>query len=509
MERPDDLIRRALGAWRAEPEPASSILDRAIASGARRRRVVGALVLSASAVVVIGGVLTLTRGADELVGVAPSPPTTSPVASAAPTPAQMPTTMPTIVTAPSTSPMTSTASVPPTLVTSPPFVQQPPDPTLGTCDPVPELTVERLELSVDGSVPPQSDGVLTQRYVEFRPTGIELWGTDGHAATLRDTVPDDPDQWYCPTGLVPMGYDGRFLWAAVGGSGGCEACAGAPLRSRLFRADVTTRSVTEAWTSAGDDQVLGMLPAADGSVSVLAGPRFGATGDLGFRPSSADAGIGERTWSLDGPLVDARLVVAGTDPLTRPYVVYVTGGPYGSPTTLHVVVLGERDQVFELDLTGVVLQPGILGVSPDGVGVLLQERWEGLGAVLLVRLDSGDSISVGSGGCWTSSGLLARSTWTYDSERIYGDPGTIELVNPADLAVVADLGLDTYGGALACLGGERIALSAFDGVPWDPTTGAAASVVPGSERLVIIEQGGVTELTADPDLRAVGRNGND
>lgn len=508
----DDLIRRALGS-EGHPDPTPGLLQRAVADGTARRRRRRAGVAAAAALAVVGaGAIVATRGGnEEIVGVSPTSgvstlPNTTTVASTPPL-----TTAPAVAsTSPSsssTSSSTSAPSSPSTLPvgTSPPFVEPP---ARLPCDPGPELTAERVSSSVDGPLPQRRDAVIVQRQADLL-TSIELWGPDGRAATLSDDVPDDPDRWYCPTGLRPMGYDGRFLWSSVDSSAGCSMCDPTPLRSRLFRADLTTGEVTEAWSSSGSDQVLAASPATDGSVSVLTGPRFGVAGDLVFRPSSTDSWIGERTWALDGPLVDARLFVAGTDPGAPPVVVYITGGRFLPPASLHVVVLGASEQDVEVDMTGLMLDPGIIGVSPDGTGVLVQERWEGIGAVYLVRTGGGSPEYVGSGACWTSTGAIARSTWTYDSEVVYEQPGTIELVEPVGLSVVADLRLDSYGGALACLGGERVAVSAFEAVPADVASGSASSVVPGSERLLLVDPGGVTELANDPALRVVGRNAND
>lgn len=512
----DELIRRAL-ASASEPNPPSpALLTRAVAEGEarRRRRLAGLVTTAALAVVAAGTVVATRRGGEEIVGVSPTPATTGSAGTTTPPPSPSASNEPT--TNPPTTSVTTTISVhalPPTVPggTSAPFVAQPPEPEPLPCDPAPELTADRVTVSVVGPAPERWDGVLAWRYADVRPVAIELWGPGGLATTITDSVPDDPEQWYCPTGLLPAGYDGRFVWATVGGHGGCAACAAAPPRARLFRADVTTGDVTEAWSSTGDDQVVRAVPATDGSVSVLSGPRFGSQGQLRFVPSSEHAWIGERTWELDGPLVDAQVAVAGSDPLARPYVVYVTGGPYGSPTTLHVVVLGEGDQERTFDLTGVAIEPGVIGVgvAPDGGGVLVTERWEGIGAVRLVRLAGGEPEYVGSGACWTSTGLIARSTWSNDSEQRYDEPGTVQLVRPSDLAVVADFDLNTYGGALACLPGDRVAFTAYDAVSADPTAGIEAGVLPDSQRILILVAGESTEVVRAPDLWVIGRNADD
>jgi hypothetical protein len=48
---------------------------------------------------------------------------------------------------------------------------------------------------------------------------------------------------------------------------------------------------------------------------------------------------------------------------------------------------------------------------------------------------------------------------------------------------------------------RRVVLTAYDAVP--------GAIVAGSERTVVVEQDGITELAVDPDLWVVGRNASD
>jgi hypothetical protein len=473
------------------------LLQRSIELGSarRRRRALGASGVGA-ALVLLAGLAVSIRGADDqIVGVSPStidsvPPvvgTTEAPASTAVT-ASTGTSTSTSTTTTSLAPATTTMAPAPT-TTEPAAPIAPPvtEPPLH-CTPAPELTVDSIVFELIGAPPAQGDGFFVQRPAAgapYRFAVIELWSPTGVAARLTDTIPDLPEESWCPTGLRPITYDGRWIWIASGAAGECVICQPV-FRTRVFRADAVTGEVSEMWVSEPGQRALDVRPVADGA-SILSGPWPGhpELAITGVGGVNADAGW---TWPVDGPVLDGDMTFMPAGDRSSLRVSYTTGGPIaiGNPR-LHVIA-HEDAREYVVDLAGHVFSPTLLGWSPDGKSMLIRDDWEGLGVSVvdfdLAAPERSTTEYIGPAACWTDSGLMARATWEFSSESIYASPGSIELVD-ADVVPVANLGLDTFGGQLACLTGERVVFASYQAVR--ATVETEAAVVAGSRRLIMAQ----------------------
>jgi hypothetical protein len=229
-------------------------------------------------------------------------------------------------------------------------------------------------------------------------------------------------------------------------------------RSRLFRVDAVTGEVANLWTSELGEDVLDLVPDGAGGATIVTGPVNEELSVSVVRVTPGSTGETVSSWSVGSTAVVSASLQAATG---RVAFTMTSPAPWNHwLPQLHVVQIGRAgDQVVEL--VGQMMFPVVLGWQPGGDRVLLQDTWENISAAT-IDAAAGDPLEtitrLADYACWMESGALAVAGWDSGYGEDEGTPGTIELVDAAG-AVTADFGLETLGGQLACLAGDKVAFT--------------------------------------------------
>ncbi len=316
--------------------------------------------------------------------------------------------------------------------------------------------VERsVVFDVTRQPPATGDAFLVSHVTEEGPS-IELWSTDGLAASLR-LEPCVDEHRDCRSDA--LAYDGRWIWVWFDRRYQSNYQTPIDEDAMLVRADAQTGETQTVWSSADGDHVFDVVPTGDGGATLVIGPGTGGS-QLRLAIQLLDAaGAIEEIASF--PIAAADVVSAVLDSeLDR--LAYTRPG--SSTSQLRVIdIATAADTVLEFD-RDVWWLPWMIALewSSDGQNLLVEDIWEH-GAYFVIQPDAPDPATSmrrfgNTGGCSFDDGQLAVAFWRLPYGESESEPGTVKLLS-SELDVVADYGLDLYAGQLVCLSDHRIVLA--------------------------------------------------
>lgn len=479
----DEVIRTALGAGRVEPDPASTVLDRALTSGVRRRRGIVVALAAASVIVVAGGVLMLDLDPDdEIVGVASSPSTpvvTPPV-----------TTEVQIATIGSTAPPTS-ASVPtsaptstvPTPVSAPPLVS--PGSVLTPSLPTTlQVGSRSVTVTVDAAAPSPDDALA----VGTQGGVAQLWSFPAGPGSVPVSVAS-VSVGACPVAQLECAsigaYDGRYLWIVLDTIFAGDAITIVdPVE--LVRADLATGAVELAvMPELPADRILRDIVPVDAGGAVVV----------------AEGGGALRTWQVDASLQatgDSQVPIETDDLLSARIsrdgrlLAYTRAAPRDGTSSVRIVDLstGVEQTVADQPST----YPIVRDWSVDGSRLLIGDRWEDWYDYELLIADGSQSERY-SDACYLGD-RLAVGLWSRAYSESPAASGAIE-VRSREGSVATRVDAPIVGNGLVCLGNGSVATVASE-LPGDGTVGPETGLVVSSDGTVARLADGMSPRTMRP-----------